>query len=162
MQSRIVNPDGPFDAQCAASYLADNLRVPAHAFVFRVMDSNTRFTVYASAPDRYIINGVYRLTLSESTDVPLYLPVDEAEFLRRCLLVVEDRWRAAITEADAGAERPEADRPAEPGYINVEPYPSGYRAIGGAFREELDHVTRLRERVDQFLAGLINPDGDPS
>lgn len=159
---RIVKPDGPFEAQCAASYLADNLRVPAHAFVFRVLDSNTRFTVYASAPDRYLINGVYRLTLSEPPDVPLYLPIDEAEFLRRCLLVVEDRWREAISEADAGAARPEADRPTAPGHINVEPYPSGYQAIGDAFREELARVTRLRERVDQFLAGLINPDGDPS
>ena len=106
MQSRIVNPDGPFEAQCGASYLADNLRVPAHAFVFRVLDSNTRFTVYASQPDRYVINNVYRLTLSEPTDVPLYLPIDDAEFLRRCLLVVADRWREAVPQADAGAARP--------------------------------------------------------
>jgi hypothetical protein len=34
--------------------------------------------------------------------------------------------------------------------------------IGGAFRDELARVGRLRERVDQLLAGMLNPDGDPS
>lgn len=154
------HPDAPIEATCAATYIAD--RIPAFAFVFRVQATGTRFTVYASAQDAYLINVTYRLTISDLGEVLLYLPVDEAEFLRRCLLVVEDRWREAITQADAGAARPQADRPAEPGSINVEPYPSGYRAIGGAFREELGHVTRLRERVDQLLAGPLNPDGDPS
>jgi hypothetical protein len=161
MPSRTVNPDAP-EAQCAASYLADNLAVPAHAFVFRVVDSDTRFTVYASAPDRYIINGTYRLTLSEPTDVPLCLGTDEAQFLQSCLLVVEDRCRQAVAQADAGAAMPQAERTAEPGHLNVEPYPSGYRMIGGAFRDELTRVRRLRERVDQLLAGPLNPDGDPS
>jgi hypothetical protein len=79
MRYRIVNPDGPVRAECAATYLADNLLPDAaYAFVFRVLDSDTRFTVYASAADRYVINGIYRLTISEPTDVPLYLPVDEA------------------------------------------------------------------------------------
>jgi hypothetical protein len=162
MRPQNVNPDPPHETQCAASYFADNLPVPAYAFVFRVLDSNTRFTVYASAPDRYIINGTYRVTLSEPTDVPLQLAADEAQFLRSCLLVVEDRWQQAVTQADAGAALPEVERTAEPGYINVEPYPSGYRAIGGAFREELARVRRLRERVDQLLAGLLDPDGDGS
>ena len=163
MRYRIVNPDGPVRAECAATYLADNLLPDsAYAFVFRVLDSDTRFTVYASAADRYVINDIYRLTISDPTDVPLHLPVDKAAFLRRCLLGVEDRWREAITQADAGAQRPQADRPAEPGYLNVEPHPSGYRAIGGAFREELGRVTRLREHVERFLAGLPDPDGDPS
>jgi hypothetical protein len=154
------HPDAPIEVVCAATYIAD--RIPAFAFVFRVEATKTRFTVYASAQDAYLINATYRLTISDPGEVPLYLPVDEAEFLRRCLLVVEDRWREAIAEADAGAARPPADRPAEPGHVNVEPYPAGYRAIGSAFREELGHVMRLRERVDQLLARLPNPDGDLS
>src|SRR3954470_3434604 len=119
MRPRIVNPDGPAPAECAATYLADNLLVPAYAFVFRVLDSNTRFTVYASAPDRYVINGSYRLTISEPTDVPLHLAAGEAEFLRVCLLGVEDRWRNAMMEADAGAKRQTSERPPEPGHLNI-------------------------------------------
>jgi hypothetical protein len=154
------HPDSPIEATCAATYIAD--LIPAFAFVFRVEATKTRFTVYASTQDAYTINATYRLTLSDPGEMPLYLPIDDTEFLRRCLLGVEDRWREAIAQADAGAARPEADRPAEPGHLNVEPYPSGYRAIGSAFREELGRVTRLRERVDQLLAGRPNPDGDPS
>jgi hypothetical protein len=154
------HPDAPIEATCAATYYAD--LIPAFAFVFRVKATKTRFTVYASAQDAYTVNATYRLTISDPGEVPLYLPVDETEFLRRCLLVVEDRWREAITQADAGAARPRADRAAEAGYLDVEPYPSGYGKIGDAFREELGRVTRLRERVDQLLLGLLNPDGDAS
>jgi hypothetical protein len=162
MRFRIVKLDGPAQVECAASYLADNLHVPAYAFVFRVLDSNTRFTVYASTPDRYVINGSYRLSISEPTDVPLHLPADEAEFLRVCLLGVEDRWRNAMMEADAGAKRPTSERPPEPGHLNIEPDPSGYRKISNVFGEELARVQRLRQHVDQFLAGLLDAGGDPS
>lgn len=162
MRSQPVNPDSPHEAQCAASYLADNLPVAAYAFVFRALCSNTRFTVYTSAPDRYLINDTYRLTLSEPTDVPLYLAADEAQLLRSCLLLTEDHWRDAAVQADTGAASPEAGRTAEPGHINVEPHPSGYRMIGGAFRDELVRVRRLRERVDQLLAGMPHQDGDLS
>jgi hypothetical protein len=163
MRYRVVNPDGPVRAECAATYVADDLLpASAYAFVFRVLDSDTRFTVYASAPDRYLINDMYRLTISEPTDVPLHLGADEAQFLRNCLLGVEDRWRDAMMQADAGATWPKTERPPEPGHLNIEPSPSGYRMIGNAFREELTRVQRLRERVDQLLAGLLNADGDQS
>jgi hypothetical protein len=154
------HPDAPVEATCAATYMAD--LIPAYAFVFRVEATKTRFTVYAAAQDAYTINATYRLTISDPGDVPLYLPAADAEFLRHCLSLVEGRWHEAIAEADAGAAQPEADRPAEPGHIDVEPYPSGYRMIGDAFREELGRVTRLRERVDQLLAGPLNPDGEQS
>jgi hypothetical protein len=148
------------DAPIEATYYAD--LIPAYAFVFRVQATKTRFIIYASVQDAYTVNATYRLTISDPGEVPLHLPADEAEFLRHCLLVVEDRWQEAITQADAGAARPETDRTAEPGYINVEPHPSGYRAIGGAFRVGLGRVAQLRERVDQLLAGLLNADGDLS
>jgi hypothetical protein len=164
MRYRIVNPDGPVRAECAATYLADNLLpVAAYAFVFRVLDSDTRFTVYASDQHRYLINDIYTLTLGEPEYASLRLSADETAFLRHCLGLVEQRWHEAIAEADAGAERPATEKPAEPGHVNVEPTPTGYRAIAGRFRDELDRVQQLRSRLDQLLsADQPDQDGDPS
>jgi hypothetical protein len=94
------------------------------------------------------------LTLSEQTHVPLWLSADEAGFLRHCLGLVAERWQDAITEAEAGAQRPAADHapdePASPGHLNVEPTSAGYRAIAGRFRNELHRVQALVRRLDQI------------
>jgi hypothetical protein len=155
------DPDAPIEAVCAATYHAD--RIPAFAFVFRVLATGTRFTVHASDQHRYLINDTYTLTLTEPDHTPLWLSADEAAFLRHCLGLVEQRWHEAIAQADAGAERPPTDQPAEPGYVNVEPTPTGYRAIAGRFRDELGRVQHLRSRLDEVLpADQPDQDGDPS
>ena len=147
------DPDEPITVVCAATYLAD--LIPAYAFVFRVDATATRFTAYASDPDRYVINGTYRLAIAEPGDLSASLSGDEWDFLRHCLRNVEQRWRDAIAEADAGAERPQPDRPVQPDHLNVEPTQAGYRAVAGRFRDELDRVQRLNLRLDQ----QINPVG---
>jgi hypothetical protein len=154
------HPDAPIEAVCAATYYAD--LVLAFAFVFRVEATKTRFTVYASAPDAYTINSTYQLTICDPGQLPLFLAADEAEFLQQCLRLVEDRWHEAIGQADAGTARPEADRTAEPGHINVEPSPAGYRTIADRLRHEQDRVRRLRQRVHHLLTRLPSMDGDPS
>jgi hypothetical protein len=155
------DPDAPIEAVCAATYYAD--QIPAFAFVFRVSASNTRFTVYASDQHRYRINDTYTLTLCQPDHAPLWMSTDETAFLRHCLGLVEHRWHEAITQADAGAQRAPTDQPAEPGHLNVEPTPTGYRAIADRFRDELGRVQQLRSRLDQFLtAGEPDQDGDPS
>ena len=155
------DPDAPIEAVCGATYYAD--RIPAFAFVFRVLATGTPFTVYASDQHRYLINDTYTFTLCEPEHVLLRLSADEAAFLRHCLGLVEQRWHEAITEADAGAQRPETEHPAEPDHINVEPTPTGYRAIAGRVRDELSRVQHLRSRLDQFLpTGEPDQDGDRS
>jgi hypothetical protein len=141
-------PGAPITAVCAATYYAD--LIPAFAFVFRVESTGTRFTVYATEQDRWLINGTYVLTLSEPGHVPLWLSGDEAAFLRHCLGLVAERWQEAITEAEAGAQRPPTAEPPSPGHLDVEPTPAGYRAIAGRFREELHRVQQLVRRLDQL------------
>jgi len=156
------HPGAPITAVCAATYYAD--LVPAFAFVFRVESTGTRFTVYATEQHRWLINGTYTLTLSEQTHVPLWLSDDEAGFLRHCLGPVAERWHDAITEAEAGAQRPPLDNaPNEapsPGHLNVEPSPAGYRTIAERFREELHRVQALVRRLDQLQPSA--PDTGPN
>jgi hypothetical protein len=150
------SPDAPVTATCAATYCAD--LIPAFAFVFRVDATKTSFTIYAADADRYLIGATYLLTVTEPDTLPLHLRPDDWEFLRHCLHTLADHWRDAITEADAGATRPNTpDHAPEPGQLNVEPTPHRYRAIGQAFRDELDRVTQLAATVDRLLA---RPDTD--
>jgi len=129
--------------------------------VFRVDATATRFTAYASDPDRYVINGTYRLAIAEPGDLSASLSGDEWAFLRHCLRNVEQRWREAIAEADAGAEAPQLDRPAQPDHLNVEPTQAGYRAVAGRFRDELDRVQQLNQRLDQQIHPAdAHPEGD--
>jgi hypothetical protein len=142
------HPNEPITVVCAAMYSAD--LIPAFAFVFRVEGTGTRFAVYAAEQHRWLINGTYVLTISEQNHVPLWLSADEAGFLRHCLGRVGERWQDAITEAEAGAQRPAAGEPSSPGHLNVEPTPAGYGAIAGRFRDELRRVQELVRRLDHF------------
>jgi hypothetical protein len=151
-----ATPVEPVTAVCAAMYLAD--LVPAYAFVFRVAATGTRFTVYAHAGDRYHIGEEYALLLVPRDAVPLPLTVADVEFLRHCLDNAARRWREAITDADAGADRPQKSRPAEPGHLNVEPTPAGYRAARRLFADELDHVERLARLIDGHLGRTTGTD----
>jgi len=152
MLPRPPRPDEPITAVCAATYYAD--LIPAFAFIFRVHSTGTRFTVYATEQHRWLINSTYTLTISEHTSepdrVPLWLSVDEVAFLRHCLGLVAERWQDAITEAEAGAQRPATGEPPSPGHLNVEPTPAGYQAIAGRFRDELHRVKDLLRRLDQL------------
>jgi hypothetical protein len=152
MLPRRPHPDEPITAVCAATYYAD--LIPAFAFVFRVQSTDTRFTVYATEQHRWLINSTYTLTISEQNSephrVPLWLSADEAGFLRHCLGLVAERWQDAISEAEAGAQRPATGEPPSPGHLNVEPTPAGYQAIAVRFRDELRRVQDLLPRLDQL------------
>ncbi|GIF74121.1 hypothetical protein [Asanoa siamensis] len=127
----------PVVAVCAASYFAD--LVPAHAFVFRLPASDSRFTVYAQAGDRYLTNAEYTLLLVPGETVPLLLAVEDVAFLRHCLRKAADRWR------------------------EVEPTPAGYRAARQRFADELDRVEHLVRLLDSHLDGASgHRDGDTS
>src|SRR5262249_4049624 len=101
------DPHEPTTAVCRPTYHAD--RVPAYAFVFRVDSTGTRFTVYASDPDRYRINGTYRLAIAEPDQLPVSLHGDERQFLRHCLSTLEQHWCEAVAAADTAAARPRQD-----------------------------------------------------
>jgi hypothetical protein len=156
-----TGPDTPIEAICAATYHTD--RVPAFAFLFRVPATGTRCTVYTSDRRRYVLNAPYTLTISDPSHVPVWLPADEVAFLTHCLGLVEDRWREAIAQADAGATQPPADQLPTPGHLTLEPTPAGYATIANRFRDELTRVQHLRARLDQLLpAEPLASDGDPS
>lgn len=57
-----LTDDPPPRAWCARSYHAD--RYGLYAFVFRLAETNTRFTVYTRAADRYTVGRTYTLTLT--------------------------------------------------------------------------------------------------
>jgi hypothetical protein len=145
-------------ALCVDMYYAD--LVPAYAFVFHVTDTRTVFTVYASTGDSYRLGTPYRVLVAPADSVPLPLTVADVEFLRHCLHNAAGRWREVITEADAGATRPQQPALAEPGYLNVEPTPAGYRSAGRLFTEELDRVEHLGRLIDQHLEHARPADGD--
>lgn len=142
-------PDDHVTAVCAATYYAD-LR-GQDAFIFLVAETNTRFTVYASHPDRYEVAQSYALIIAAPDAVPVPLGVDDLEFLRHCLATTAQRWREAITETDTGAAHPPPGRASEPGYLNVEPTPAGYRVAGRLFRDELTRVEQLDALLGEVL-----------
>src|SRR6266511_902197 len=69
--TRPGQPLEPVTAVCAARYFAD--LVPAHAFVFRLPSTDSRFTLYTADPDRYLIGATYTLTLAEPGERSLSL-----------------------------------------------------------------------------------------
>lgn len=147
-------PGEPASAFCAATYYAD-LR-DQYAFTFLVAETNTRFTIYTSHPDRYEVSQNYALILAATDALPVPLSVEDLEFLRHCLTNTAQRWHEAITEAKAGAERPPPDQASEPeperGYVNAEPTPAGYRLAGRLFRDELTRVEQLNALLGEVLA----------
>lgn len=139
-------------AFCAATYYAD-LR-GQDAFTFLVAETNTRFTIYTSHPQRYEVGSRYALILAAPDAVPVRLSVDDLEFLRGCLTNTAQRWREAITEAQAGADRPHRSRASacEPGHLDIEPTPAGYRVAGRLFRDELTRAEQLSALLGEVLA----------
>ena len=91
-------------ATCAATYYAD--LIPAHAFVFRVPATDTRFTIYDPDPNRYRVSTDYTLTLSDPDQIGLHLHHDEIDQLRHCLSIVEHHFAEAAAHARAGATSP--------------------------------------------------------
>jgi hypothetical protein len=93
-----------------------------------------------------------RLGLSTPDGIPVVFTVDDLEFLRHCLSLVQQRWREAIDDANTAAQRPQRHEPPTPGYLNVEPTSAGYRAAARIFGAELARV----EQFGQRLAGLFD------
>ena len=153
---RMPEPEQPVPVVCASSYAAD--LAPAQAFVFRVPSTDTRFTVYSSDPNRYLISGSYLLILADPGQLPLWLVPEDWAFLRHCLTLVEQQWQQATEQTQAAAQRPRTDEPPSPGHMNVEPTPAGYAAIAARFHAEHDRVRELRQRIDEIARAADNPE----
>ena len=154
---RMPEPEHPVPVVCASSYAAD--LIPAQAFVFRVPSTGTRFTVYATDPDRYLISGNYLLILADPGHVPLWLAAEDWAFMHHCLDLVQQRWREAAEHAEADAQRPRTETPPTPGHTNVEPTAAGYAAIARRFHAEHERVRELRQRIDEVVHAADKPQG---
>jgi hypothetical protein len=151
-------PAQPVEAVCCDRYYAD-LR-DQYAFIFQVIDTGTRFTVYTSDGERFQVSQTYRMLLTRPDTVTLPMTVEEAEFLRTCLHNASHRWREAITEADAGAVRPpRTGTNTTPGTdtIDVEPTPAEYHTAAQWFRDELAKVEHLIVLVETQLRQTTHP-----
>jgi len=79
--------------------------------------------------------------------LPLLVSVDEARTLSEALAAARDRWAQAGAEAQAGAQRPESPPSTEPGWMNIEPTPAGYRGIARVAADQQARYTRLADRL---------------
>ncbi len=152
-------PAQPVEVVCCDRYYAD-LR-DRYAFIFQVIETGTRFTVYTTDGERFQVSHTYQLALTGPDTVTLPMTVEEAEFLRTCLHNAAHRWREAITEADAGATRPPRNGTnPTPGTdtIDVEPTPAGYHTAAQWFRDELAKVEHLIVLVETQLRRTTSPD----
>jgi hypothetical protein len=150
-------PDEHVTVVCAAMYV-DDLR-GQYAFNFAVPATNTRFTIYTRHPDRYHIAATYALILAAPDAVPVPLIVEEVALLRGCLTDTMQRWRAAIAEAGAGAERLPREQLSEPGHLDVEPTPAGYRSVGRLLRDQLARAEQLDAQLGEVLAATQTEEG---
>lgn len=92
-----------------------------------------------------------QLGVATGDGAALALSVDDLEFLRHCLTLTELRWREAIDDAETATRQPQRDDPAPPGFMNIEPTPSGYRAAARRFSAELQRVERFATRLGRLL-----------
>ena len=106
---------------------------------------------------------VHGLTLDDR--IMAGFTVDDAEFLRHCLTNLERHWWEGIDAANAGAEQPQRDTPASPGFVNIEPTPDGYRGIARLAGAELTRVmnygNRLQRLLDLARQATGDDDGEP-
>ena len=162
-------PAQPVEALCCDRYYAD-LR-DRHAYIFQLIETGTRFTVYTTDGDRFHVGNTYRMLLTGPDTVTLPMTVEEAQFLGTCLHNTAHHWREAITEADAGASRPrnaptladataptDATTPVGTETIDIEPTPAGYRNAAQWFRAELAKVEHLIVLVETHLRRTTHPD----
>jgi hypothetical protein len=156
-------PAQPVEALCCDRYYAD-LR-DRFAFIFQVIETGTRFTIYTTDGERFHVGNTYRMLLTGPDTVTLPMTVEEAQFLRTCLHNAAHRWREAINEADAGANRPrnattptDATTPTGTRTMDIEPTPAGYHNAAQWFRAELAKVEHLIVLVETQLDRTIHPD----
>jgi hypothetical protein len=86
--------------------------------------------------------------------------VGDVEFLRHCLTNLERHWRDGIDAATAAAVRPPRDTPPSPGFINIEPTPSGYQGIARLAGAELTRVMDYGKRLERLLDLARQASGD--
>jgi hypothetical protein len=91
------------------------------------------------------------LGLAAPDRVPVVFSVDDLEYLRQCLGILERRWREAIDDADTAARQPQRNLPASPGHINVQPTRAGYRTAARLFDAELERVQEFGQRLNGLL-----------
>ncbi len=150
----------PIIARCAGTYYANHHG--KYAFIFRVPETNTEFTVYTTSGFRYRLGENYALSLTARDTIPLSLTFDDWQFLRRCLDTAAARWREATERANMATELPQPEPVAEqPGHLNVIPISAGHRAAR-MLRDELARVEQLNARLGDLLPAAedIRHDGD--
>ncbi|MDG4834832.1 hypothetical protein O7627_36810 [Solwaraspora sp. WMMD1047] len=111
----------------------------------RLADLTWHLTVRGLAHDDRIMSG---------------FTVDDVEFLRHCLTNLERRWWEAIDTATAGAAQPQRDTTTSPGFVNIEPTPSGYRGVARLAGAELTRVMDYGKRLERLLDLARQADGD--
>jgi hypothetical protein len=105
------------------------------------------------------------LALATPDGVPVVFTVADLEYLRHCLSLTERCWREAIAAADTAAQQPQRENPPSPGYMTIEPTPTGYLLIAGRFRAELERVEQFRQRLERLLdlaRAATDEDGEPT
>jgi hypothetical protein len=104
------------------------------------------------------------LGLPTGDGVAVALSGDDLGFLVHCLSLVQQRWREAIDDATAAANRPRRADPPREGFMDIEPTPAGYRAAAGIFATELARVDALHQRLSRLLDQVndaADQDGQP-
>ncbi|MBT8227328.1 MAG: hypothetical protein HKP61_05340 [Dactylosporangium sp.] len=91
------------------------------------------------------------LGLATGDGIAVALSDDDLGFLVHCLTLVQRRWREAIDDAQAAADRPRRADPPRSGFMDIEPTPAGYRAAADIFATELARVQQLRQRLARLL-----------
>ena len=86
--------------------------------------------------------------------------VDDLESLHHYLTNLARRWRQVIDDANAAAEQPQHDTPPKPGFINIEPTPSGYQAVARLAATELTRVMDIGQHLDRLLDLTRQATGD--
>lgn len=84
--------------------------------------------------------------------LPVLWSVAEARTVHQALVTARDRWAQAAAEATAGPAQPPRQASADmPDRINVEPTPSGYRAISRIAEQEQARYALLVDRLARLI-----------
>jgi hypothetical protein len=83
--------------------------------------------------------------------IPVLLSVGDIRTIHDALSAARDRWAQAANQAQADAQDPDAVPSCEPGRINVEPTPAGYRGIARIAADQQTRYDRVIDRLDPIV-----------